>query len=253
MKKVMHRYASDNALEAEKKVFRAAGVNRLTYRNSAVTTMVGINKRKTAEANKKGAKDEEESIRELGKRACLAAIGDQDSMESCIRAVFDASTLIGTGDEVEAKVKAKEKRAQGKLTRQRLVEAGFLAPIDLLRKQGYPIPPRKDDQSDIEHDIEEAWGRGGVEPDGSGMRTACDRCQALFEVRSLSEDDLPDIVEEGIRQKLRESKRACIYHWGKKVRITFSNGRETDHADLFDPAFRQGIHERSEGATVDLL
>lgn len=217
--RVAHYLASQDALSSEKKIFKNSNVNFFAYKNSIRTGLVGLNKRQKAdkEAEEQG---KEECICKLGRK--MAEIVNQMNkkmtkegtsqeerkakLEAAIQMMLEESILIGTFDEAERKKKEHEERIKGKLDVDRLQSANLLPDRDMLQSVGYPIPIIATDNGGLQATIEEAWGRGGRQPNLEGTSLTCDRCGTLFIMTNLDSEEGKDLRE------------ACSYHWAKKVR-----------------------------------
>ncbi|GAA5961196.1 hypothetical protein JCM3765_001261 [Sporobolomyces pararoseus] len=99
-----------------------------------------------------------------------------------------ASKMIDTGtmEEYDSKVKEREEKEKGKLTRDRV--EGFVHDEETLKKFGYLL--------------EVPEGEGGVIPNEVGQTKSCDRCKSEF------------VVKNDLSQTERQ---ACAYHYGKMI------------------------------------
>ncbi|WFC95334.1 RNA exonuclease 3 [Malassezia brasiliensis] len=139
--------AATDALAIEADVFQLASEH--SYRNSSMSAAVGVTKR-----------NKDEFIRVVDEaNAALQECGRNQAQK-----LLQCCTETGSNNEVTAKRQGVEKRKLGRLTRERIVKAGFLCPKGDLQVLGYLT------------EIPTSWGPGGEAVDGAGEKQTCARC-----------------------------------------------------------------------------
>lgn len=204
-----------HAIDTEADVFRLA--NEHSYRNSTMSAAVGITKR-----NKDALAEAVEDA------AALLQSGTADDAKK----VLLQCTETGSNVQVSSKREAAEKRQTGRLTRERLIKAGFLCPKGDLQTLGYTT------------EIPASWGVGGDKVNGTGEKQCCARCATVFRVAPLRTS--PD--GDG------QDPEACRYHPGRPRREETSDtkrrkvqrwtccGRNVDTQSLGDDRCATGPH-----------
>lgn len=178
------RLCRDHALAQELELFKA--VNKLTYKNSSITLLVGLKKR------------DKETIEAAAIAAASEAtkVHDSDPREAVMK-VLEECTETGTAAQVDKKRKTAAERRSGKLTRARLENAGFVCPVDQLETFEYTavIPPEWD-------------GQGGSKPDATGEVKECERCGKKFTVGGE--------MNKAGTERVTQNPKECGYHWGRR-------------------------------------
>lgn len=207
--------AATDALAIEADVFRLASEH--SYRNSSMSAAVGVTKRNKDELTR--AVDE-----------AYAALKEQGRDQAQL--ILQRCTETGSNNEVTAKRQGVEKRKLGRLTRERIVKAGFLCPKGDLQVLGYLT------------EIPSDWGPGGDAVDGTGEKQTCARCGTVFRVAPLRKS--PD--DDG------QDPEACRFHPGRPRREQTSDtklrkilrwtccGRTVDAQTLGDDRCATGPH-----------
>ncbi|WFD30765.1 RNA exonuclease 3 [Malassezia sp. CBS 17886] len=183
----LHRLGCDvvarDTLATEAEVFQHASTH--TYRTSCVTAAVGVTKRDRA------------VLADCAQRAAdMLAAGRIDAA----RAALQACKETGSNAEVLAKRAKAQARADGHLTRERIVRAGFVCAKGDLAARGYRT------------ECPAAWGAGGDRPNAVGEKQKCERCGTYFCVAPLGGADAQD-------------REACRSHPGRPRREPTSDAR----------------------------
>lgn len=208
--------ATRDALETEAEVFRSA--NQYTYRSSCVTAMLGVKKRDTEKISKAAAE------------ATEALPVSRDAAKG----VLTRCTETGTTAEVDVKRQAAVARVANRLTRERIIRAGFLCPKGDLATMGYVV------------EVPAEWGPGSERRDGTGERRECVRCGTFFVVQSDADPHACTFHPGRLR---REPKPG--FQRGKELRWTCC-GRAADNGALADDRCATGPHVFKEDTAREL-
>lgn len=215
LRKIGLEMCAADALATEADVFRLA--SEYSYRNSTMSAAVGITKR-----------NKEELARIV--ESALTAL--QDGKENEARQILLKCTETGSNNAVSGKREASEKQKAGRLTRERVVKAGFLCPKGDLQTLGYLM------------EIPSDWGAGGDKVNGTGEKQTCSRCGTIFQVSPLRTSP----SGEG------QDPEACRFHPGRPRREQTSDtklrkiqrwtccGRAVDAQTLGDDRCATGPH-----------
>ncbi|KAN0065851.1 RNA exonuclease 3 [Thecaphora frezii] len=232
------RLAHDHALAQELQIFKDA--SKITYRPSSITILVGLKKRDTAVLTDYARQAEQ-------KAASLQQDGASDgdgSAERAVMGILETCPETGTALEIRSKRAQAEAKLKGKLTKQRLVNAGFLCPKGDLKKHGYM------------DEIPQEWRRdGGSKPDSVGEIKECSRCGKTFRVGG-------EMNEEGT-ERIPQDPKECRYHHGRKrfqripgqagrTQVWMCCGRPVDSTALSDASCCLGPHVFKEEGPEDL-
>ncbi|WFD43826.1 RNA exonuclease 3 [Malassezia psittaci] len=168
------------------------------------------------------------------------ALAQSDSEKA--RTYLQQCTETGTNTEVNAKRELQRHKKAGKLTRERIVKAGFLCPKGDLQTLGYLT------------EVPAKWGPGGTKVNGIGEKHTCTRCSTLFRVAPLRRTK----EEEG------QDAEACRFHPGRPRREPTSDaktrkvqrwtccGRTVDAQALGDDRCAAGPHVFKEDSEEEL-
>lgn len=233
LQKLGREMAASDALRMEEDVFQH--VNEYTYKTSSIAAAASVNKRAT------------DVLASAVHEAAIALAGSETqgakTSDSIGRAksVLDACTETGSEADVQQKRQTQERQKKGRLTRERIIKAGFLCPKGDLEKLGYvtEIPP--------------TWGAGSEKPDACGERPTCARCGIVYRVGPLGRVNTDNVNEQ--------DPEACHFHSGRprpeklgmararKVYRWSCCGRTVDSHTLGDDRCATGPHVfKEEGA-----
>ncbi|WFD06314.1 RNA exonuclease 3 [Malassezia vespertilionis] len=164
-----------DALAVEAQVFQRA--NQYSFRASALSAAVAVKKRNAA------------LLQQAADNAACDVERARECMEQC--------TETGTNARVLEKRTEAAERVATRLSKERIVKAGFLCPKGDLPALGYMS------------DIPASFGIGGTCPDGTGENHMCARCSVDFRVAPLT---------------TAQAKEACRFHPGRARREPTSEG-----------------------------
>lgn len=219
--------ATNDALRMEQDVFQHA--NEFSYKSSSIVGAASVTKRSS------------EVLAASVAEAAQALSINKNATDEAAR-ILEACTETGTETDVRLKRESQQQRKKGRLTRERLVKAGFLCPKGDLEQLGYLM------------DVPSEWGPGGEAADASGEKQTCVRCGVVFKVGPLGAVQSAEACHfhpgRPRRERLGETTRSRkVFRWTCCGRTADSNALGEDRCATGPHVFKeetpQAMHRRA--------